>query len=167
VTLLYKISIKVGSNSNGNGEKEIEITATYGGEFQERRIFIAPIKTFRFQKPGFGKTTVPLAIDKSSCTGGGDYSGMLDFLMPRPQSIWRSAMKVSEEAEKCIITAFAESCKAGDDHVCVTDDQDSQCKQLLLRLPPAAEAFIKDAGLVGKEGGIFSIRANGPPGPKD
>jgi hypothetical protein len=167
VTLPYTISIKLGSNSTGNGEKEIEMTAAYGGVFNERRIFIAPIRTFRFQKHGFGKTTVPLAIDKSPYPGDGDYSDMLDYLMPRPRSIWRSAMKVPKEVEQRIVTAFAETCKAGDDIVCVTIDQDSQCKNLLARLPPVAKEFIQNEGLVGKGGGPFSTRANGPPGPKD
>jgi hypothetical protein len=166
-TLSYTISIKLGSNSNGNGEKEIEMTAAYGGEFNERRIFIASIRTFRFQKQVFSKTPVPLAIDKSPYTGDGDYGDMLDYLMPRPRSIWRRAMKVPVEVEQGIVTAFAETCKAGDDIVCVTMDQDSQCKNLLERLPPVAKDFIQNEGLVGKEGGPFSTKANGPPGPKD
>jgi hypothetical protein len=167
VTLPYKISIKVRSNSNGNGEKEIEMTAAYGGVFKERRVFIAPIKTFRFQKQGFGKTTVPLAIDKSPYTGDSDYSDMLDYLMPHPRSIWCSAMKVPEKAEVYIVTAFADTCKADDDIVCVTNDQDLQCKNFLQRLQPAAREFIQNGELVGKKGGSFSIRANGPPGHKD
>jgi hypothetical protein len=167
VTLPYTISIKLGHNKNGNGEKEIEMTAVYGGVFQERRIFTAPIRYFRFQKRDFGRTTVPLAIDKLPYTGKGDYRDMLDYLMPRPGSNWRSAMKVSEEAEELVVRAFANTCKAGDDYFCVTDDQESQCKNLLQRLPPIARTFIEDEGLVGKEGGSFSIKANGPPGPKD
>jgi hypothetical protein len=166
-TLPYTISIKLGSDKNRNGEKEIEMTAAYGGVFQERRIFTAPITTFRFQKQGFSKTTVPLAIDKSPYTGDGDYSDMLDYLMPHPQSIWRSAMKVPKEEEQRIVTAFAETCKARDDIVCVTIDQNLQCKNLLKRLPPVAKEFIQNQGLIGKEGGPFSTRANGPPGPKD
>jgi hypothetical protein len=165
-TLSYTISIKLGSNSNGYGEKQIEMTAAYGGVFKERRIFIAPITTFRFQKQGFSKTTVPLAIDKSPYTGKGDYGDMLDYLMPRP-GIWRSAMKVPKEEEQRIVTAFADTCKAKDDIVCVTIDQEEQCKNLMKRFPRVAKEFIQREGLVGKEGGSFSTRANGPPGPKD
>jgi hypothetical protein len=167
VTLSYKISIKLGSNSNGNGEKEIEMTAAYGGVFKERRIFTAPIRTFRFRKQGFGKTTVPLTINKSPYTGDGNYSDMLDYLMPHPQSIWHSAMKVPKEAEVYIVTAFADTCKAANDSVCVTFDQNLQCMNFLQRLPLAARKFIQDKELVGKKGGSHSIRANGPPGPKD
>jgi hypothetical protein len=58
VTLPYTIGIKLGFVSNG--EREIEMTAVYGGVFKERRIFAAPITTFRFQKRNFGKTAVPL-----------------------------------------------------------------------------------------------------------
>jgi hypothetical protein len=167
VTLPYTISIKLGHNKNGNGEKEIEMTAAYGGDFQERHIFTAPIKYFRFQKRDFGRTTVPLAIDKLPYKGDGNYNDMLDYLMPRPGSNWRSAMKVPEEAEELVVRAFADTCKASDDFLCVTDDQDSQCKNLLRRLPPVARTFIEKEGLVGKEGNSLSIRANGPPGPKD
>jgi hypothetical protein len=167
VTLKYTIKIKLGFDSNRNGEKQIEMTAAYGGDFKERRIFIAAIETFRFQKQSFGKTTVPLAIDKSPYEGGGDYSDMLDYLMPCPGSIWRSAMEVPEEAEELMVRAFAMTYKADDDHVCVTGDQNSQCGNLLARLPAAAREFIQKEGLVGKKGGPFSIKNNGPPGPKD
>lgn len=166
-TLPYTIKIKLGPYSHKNGEKAIEMTAAYGGVFMEQRIFIAPIETFRFQKRDFDMITVPLAIDISPYTDNGNYNDMLDYLMPRPQSIWRRAMKVSEEVQKLVVTALTEACKAPDDFCCVTDDQDLQCRNLLRRLPPTARDNVKDKGLIGKEGGSFSIGANGPPGPKD
>ncbi|KAH6613216.1 hypothetical protein C7974DRAFT_380923 [Boeremia exigua] len=66
MTLPYTISIQIGPDRTTNGEKKIELTAAYGGAFKERRIFVAPIGTFRFQKRNFGETTVPLVIDESS-----------------------------------------------------------------------------------------------------
>lgn len=69
--------------------------------------------------------------------------------------------------EEHVVRAFADICKADDDSVVVTNDQDSQCKNLLQRLPPEAKVFMEREGLVGKGGGSFSMGANGPPGPKD
>jgi hypothetical protein len=167
VALTYTISIKLGSNSNRNGEMEIEMTVAYGGDFNERSILTAPIKTFRFQKQPFGTTTDPLAIDPY--TGDGNYGDMFDYLIPRPESIWRSAMDVAREKEELVVKAFADTCKADDDAslAYVSDDQNSQCMNLLKRLPPVAKVFISKEGLVGMKGGSFSKSANGPPGPKD
>lgn len=164
LNLPYTISIKL--MFDGSGEGEIEMTAVYGGDFKEHRIFAAPIRTFRFRERNFGKTTVPLVIDEALYTGDGDYSDMLEYLMPRPGSIWRSAMNVSEETEERVVTAIADTCKAGDDFVCVTGNQDSQCENLLKRLPQAAKENIKSKRLVGKQGWLFSKRSNDLPGPK-
>jgi hypothetical protein len=87
--------------------------------------------------------------------------------MLRPQNPWRSAMNVSGKEEERVVKAFADTCRASDDFVCVSDDQDSQCKKLLQRLPLEAREFIENKGLVGRKGGSFSRGANRPPGPKD
>lgn len=82
--------------------------------------------------------------------GRGCYSDAPDYLMPRPKSILRQAIRVPD-----------------DDYVIVSVDHNSQCRNLLQRLPPMARTFIKKKGLMGKKGGPFSKGANGPPGPKD
>jgi hypothetical protein len=143
------------------------MTAVFGGIFRERRIYTAPITFFYFQKQGFEKTKIPLPIGESLYTDKEDYSSMLNYLMPRPDSTWRSAMNILGAEEELVVTAFADTCKASDDFVCVTNDQDSQCKKLLQLLPSTAKDFIESKGLVGKEDRSFNRGASGPPGPKD
>ncbi|KAK4070259.1 hypothetical protein Trihar35433_4726 [Trichoderma harzianum] len=168
MVLPYTISIKLG------GMRKIEMTAEYGGSFSERRIFSATIEAFRFPVAGFDETPVTLAVDQTRYTGDGCYGDALDYLMPRPGSIWRSAMKITKKIintkeEKRLVTALAGTCKANDEwsFFVVMDNQDSQCKNLVRRLPPTARDFIAKEHLVGKEGGSFSEMQNRPPGPKD
>ncbi|KAL6800425.1 hypothetical protein J3E68DRAFT_398263 [Trichoderma sp. SZMC 28012] len=145
-----------------------------GGSFSERRIFSAAIEAFRFPVTGFDETPVALAVDQTPYTVDGCYGDALDYLMPRPGSIWRSAMKITKKIintkeEKRLVTALAGTCKAKDEwsFFVVMENQDSQCKNLLRRLPPTARDFIAKEHLVGKEGGSFSEMQNRPPGPKD
>ncbi|QYT02640.1 hypothetical protein H0G86_009633 [Trichoderma simmonsii] len=168
MVLPYTISITL------KGLREIEMTAAYGGNFSERRIISAAIEAFRFPVAGFDETPVTLAVDQTPYRGDGCYGDALDYLMPRPGSIWRSAMKITKEIintkeEKRLVTALAGTCKAEDEwsFFVVMEIQDSQCKNLLRRLPPEARKFIKKEHLVGKEGGSFSEMQNRPPGPKD
>jgi hypothetical protein len=161
-TLPYTVSIKLGTR---DCQSEIEMTAAYGGIFDEQRTFRARIASFSFPETSFVRTTAALAIDMLQYRYNGSYNDMLDYLLPRPGSIWRSAMKVTKEVS--LVRDLAEICKAGDDSVFVSEDQDSQCKNLLLRLPQRARSFVADENLIGNGGGSFSRRANGPPGNKD
>ncbi|KAJ5523002.1 hypothetical protein N7494_013188 [Penicillium frequentans] len=151
-----------------DGVDKIGLTAVYGGDFMERRIFDAPVARFHFPDPGFDKSTVALAIDQPPYSGDGSFKDALDYLMPRPASIWRSAMSIVPAEEKRLAHALAKTCKAKDDYMYnLSEENDSQCKRLIRRLPPVARQFIEDEGLVGKERGPYSKSANGPPGPKD
>ncbi|KKP03034.1 hypothetical protein THAR02_04860 [Trichoderma harzianum] len=163
MALPYTISITL------EGLRKIEMTTAYGGSFSERRIFSAAIEAFRPPVAGFDETPVALAVDQTPYTGDGCYGDALDYLMPRPGSIWRSAMKITTKEERRLVTALAGTCKAQDDYsyFVVIENQDSQCKNLLQRLPLTARDFIENQHLVGKEGGSFSRMQNGPPGPKD
>ncbi|KAK4078285.1 uncharacterized protein Triagg1_3301 [Trichoderma aggressivum f. europaeum] len=163
MALPYEISIKLKDLCN------IEMTAKYGGSFNERRIFDADIAIFRPHQPvGFDETPpAVLAVDETPYTGDGNYGDALDYLMPRT-SIWRSAMEITSEKQVELVTALAGTCKAEDDwwRIVVTEYQDSQCKNLLRRLPPRARKFIEEDRLVGKESGCFSKMWNRPEGPK-
>ncbi|KAL6691907.1 hypothetical protein J3F84DRAFT_385823 [Trichoderma pleuroticola] len=173
MTLPYTISITLG------GLRKIEMTAVYGGAFSERRIFSTTIADFRppeagfeeagFEEAGVDETPAALAIDETPYRGAGCYRDALDYLMPRSGSIWRSAMEITTKTERRLVSDLAGTCKAEDDcgFMVVTKDQDSQCKNLLRRLPPKARDFIEDRRLVGKEGGQFSRMQNRSPGPKD
>jgi hypothetical protein len=76
-------------------------------------------------------------------------------------------MKVPMDKEKRLVTDLAGTCHAADDNVYMKKGNDSQCKNLLQRLPLGAREYIEKNKLVGKEGGSFSRGANGHPGPKD
>ncbi|KAJ5982418.1 hypothetical protein N7451_012518 [Penicillium sp. IBT 35674x] len=165
IILPCSISIQL---CTGDGVDKIKLTAVYGGDFMERRIFNAPVARFHFPEPGFDRSTVALAIDQPPYSGDGGFKDALDYLMPRPASIWRSAMNIVPAEEKRLAYALAKTCKAKDDYMYnMSEENDSQCKRLIRRLPPVARKFIEDEGLVGKERGPYSKSANGPPGPKD
>lgn len=160
------LSILLGPSKVRNGELEIEMTASYGGPFDERRKFSAAVNRFCFIKQTFDDTTVPLDIDEHPHTGTGNYEDVLDYLMFDQGSIWRKAVTISEPNEKQAVIAIADTCKAKDDFWCATADQDSQCRNLLQRLPSAARNFVERDGLIGKTGGSSSTAAHSPAGPK-
>ncbi|KAJ6125943.1 hypothetical protein N7471_010436 [Penicillium samsonianum] len=143
------------------------LTAAYGGDFMERRIFDAPIARFRFPETAFDRTTAALAIDQPPYNGYGCIKDTFDYLMPRSGNIWRSAMNIFPAEEKRLVQALAETCKANDDYMYMSEDNDSQCKKLIQRFPPLARKFVEDGGLVGKERGSYCRSTNIPPGPKD
>lgn len=162
--LPYTISITLG------GLREIEMTAAYGDSFGQRLTLRAAIADFRPPETwGFDETPAVPAVDQTPYKGDGCYEDALDYLMPRTGSVWRSAMEITAKEERSLVTALAGTCKANDDWACiiVTKNQDSQCKNLLQRLPLTARDFIENRHLVGKEGGRFSTMQNLPPGPKD
>ncbi|KAF4962290.1 hypothetical protein FSARC_9621 [Fusarium sarcochroum] len=165
IDLPYKIRLRTWSNGSGKGS--IELVATYGGMFMERRTFDAAIEEFRFPKTGFHGITAALAIDEPPYESDGCYEHVFDYLMPRPGSIWRSAMNISDENEKSLVENLAQTCRADDDYMYVSEEQDLQCKNLVRRFPPVARHFVDQKQLIGKKFGSYSRGINGPPGPKD
>ncbi|KAI3534424.1 hypothetical protein CABS02_13255 [Colletotrichum abscissum] len=167
MTPSYMISLNL---AHKNGHPSIEFTASYGGEFCERRIFIAPIATFHFpQTTRYDKPTeATLGIDKNTYHAEGCLAHTFDYLVPRPGSIWRYAMEsLLPDEEEGLLIALAGTCKAEDDYVVVSNDQDKQCKNLLQRFPSDAREYITNNGLAGKKNGPYSKWANQPSGPKD
>lgn len=145
----------------------IELTASYGGRFHEQRVFDAPVANFRI--PGtkrYGKvTTATLSIDRHMYQGEGCLDHTFDYLMSRPGSIWRHAMKafpLDKDVE--LFVALAGTCGAKDDvDVCrMSETQARSCLNLVQRFPPDAKKFINDEELVGKTCGPYSISANEP-----
>ncbi|KAJ5751531.1 uncharacterized protein N7511_008496 [Penicillium nucicola] len=165
IFLPYTISIKLWST--GDGVDCMELTAAYGGDFMERRMFDAPIARFHFPETGFDRTTAVLSIDQPPYNKDGCFKDAFDYLMPRSGNIWRSAMNIFPAEEKRLVQAVAKTCKANDDYMYMSEDNNSQCEKLIQRFPPVARKFIEDGGLVGKKHGPYSRSANGPPGPKD
>lgn len=164
IVLPCKIIIRLWS---GNGVDYIELTAAYGGNFRERRIFDAPVARFRFPESGLDGVTATLAIDQIPYKDDGSFKDTFHYLLPRSGGIWHSAMNILPAKEKQLVQALGSTCKAKDDYLYMSEDNDSQCRNMILRLPPLARKFIEDRGLVGKERGEYSRSANGPPGPKD
>ncbi|TVY73703.1 hypothetical protein Focb16_v005915 [Fusarium oxysporum f. sp. cubense] len=148
----------------------MELTASYGGLFHEQRIFDAPIAQFRLpETKRYGKSTMAtLNIDRHTYNEEGCLAHTLDYLVPRPASIWRQAMGAFDtEKEETLVVALVGACKAEDDHFHMTESQAQQCLNLLQRFPPDAKEYINDQQLVGKKNGPYSRIANQPPGPKD
>lgn len=147
IALPYKISIRLWTT--GHGVDNIELTAIYGGQFSERHILDAPISTFTFPERGFTNTTTPLlTVDQIPYKGNGCYNDMLDYLMPRRNNPWRSAMNISNTKERALIEALAGTCKAKDDRFPMSENQSSQCQNLVKRFPPLARKHCESKGLI-------------------
>ncbi|KAJ9622150.1 hypothetical protein H2204_011657 [Knufia peltigerae] len=156
IPLPYNISVNLESKCD---KEIIELTAWYGGLFHERRIFDAPVARFCFpETKRYGKPIeAPLNIDRRTYQGEGCLAHTFDYLMPRPGSPWRLAMKAfPPDKEEALVVALAGTCKAEDDHVYLAEDQDRQCRNLLQRVPPDAKEYIRNEKLVGKTGGPYS-----------
>ncbi|EOA85907.1 uncharacterized protein SETTUDRAFT_184884 [Exserohilum turcica Et28A] len=163
--LSYNITIRLWTNTKG---PNIELTATYGGQFNERRIFNAPISTFSFPKKGFRSIITPvLAVDRTQYEDEGCYEDMWEYLMPRRDSVWCRAMRIHQDDEEKVIRAFAGSCRASDDRFSILDAQELQCQNLVRRFPSGARGFCAQNGLVGKTGGPYSKRLYFAPDIKD
>lgn len=163
IVLPYTISINL-------TYKCMELTASYGGLFHERRVFNAPIADFRFpQTKRYGKLTIAtLNIDQHTYQEEGCLAHTLDYLMPRPGSIWRSAMGAFDiESEETLVVALARTCNAEGDIFILSEDQTQQYLNLLQRFPPDAREYIIDQRLGGKKNGPYSRMANQSPGSKD
>ncbi|OBS16167.1 hypothetical protein FPOA_13136 [Fusarium poae] len=165
IDLSYGIKIRLCVEEN---EYLIELTATFGGIFREQRIFKAPVTIFQFPKlTCFGVSKPALDVDERPYKGEGSFKDTFDYLMPAYGNLWRSAMGDSPAEEILLVEALSNTCKAEDDYMYMSKDQDCQCQNLVLRFSPAAREFVTERGLVGRKGGAYSKAANGPPGPKD
>ena len=167
ITLPYTISINLVYRYNNDS---VELTASYGGCFHEQRIFNASIARFRFpETKRYGKSTMAtLSIDRNTYKEEGCLAHTLNYLVPRPGSIWRHAMGAFDaKKEETLVRALVGTCKAEDDHRHMSESQAQQCLNLLQRFPPDARDYINDQKLVGEKNGPYSRMANLPPGPKD
>ncbi|KAK1656637.1 hypothetical protein BDP55DRAFT_722024 [Colletotrichum godetiae] len=167
IALPYAITIDISSKNN---KDNIELTASYGGLFDERRIFDASITRFDFPKAEkYGKLTMAtLDIDQNPYEGNGCIAHILGYLVPRLESNWRPAMEAfPSEKEEDLIIALAKTYKAGDDRFPISENQQQQFRNLLRRFPIDAREYVVENGLVGMEKGPYSQSAFQPPGPKD
>ncbi|KAI1122275.1 hypothetical protein F5Y10DRAFT_271239 [Nemania abortiva] len=151
-TLLpYTISIYLDSK---NCNDSIWLTASYDGSlFHERRTFDVPIAKFCFpEAKRYGKPTMAtLSIDRYVHEDEeGHLDHTLDYLMPRPGSIWRQAMKAFpiKEEEANLVIALAGTCKVEDGRFSLSEDQVQQYLNLLQRFPPKGREYVINIGLV-------------------
>ena len=73
-------------------------------------------------------TTAALALDQTSYRGGDCYKGILNYVLPRPESIWRNAMKIFPgwgERERVLVIADDDKEDNDDDD----DDNDEEEKE--------------------------------------
>ncbi|KAK1657046.1 hypothetical protein BDP55DRAFT_639100 [Colletotrichum godetiae] len=167
IALPYAIIIDISSKNNNDN---IELTASYGGLFDERRIFDAPITRFDFPKSErYGRPTMAsLDIDQDPYEGNGCIAHIFVYLVPRLESKWRHAMEAfPSEKEEDLVIALAKTHKAGDDRFAMSENQQQQCQNLLQRFLTDARDYVAENGLVGMEKGPYSGSAFQPPGPKD
>ncbi|KAM0364074.1 hypothetical protein ACHAO7_011155 [Fusarium culmorum] len=123
----------------------------------------------KYQNPfprGFDTTKLALDIDQLPYKGGGSYKDTFDYLMPRVGNIWRMAMDDYPAEEKSLVEAFSQTCKANDDYMYMSEDQDRQGQNSVRRFPSEARDFVKERGLMGRERGAYSKVANRPFRPK-
>ncbi|KAK1457518.1 hypothetical protein CTAM01_17196 [Colletotrichum tamarilloi] len=137
IALPYAITIDISSR---NEKDNIELTASYGGLFDERRIFDVPITQFGFLKSEkYGKLTkATLDISQDPYEGNGCIADIFEYLVP-PR----------------------------DDRFPISQNQQQQFRNLLRRFPIDAREYVAENGLVGMEKGPYSESAFQAPGPKD
>ncbi|KAL4403308.1 hypothetical protein CABS03_15340 [Colletotrichum abscissum] len=167
IALPYAITIDISSKNN---KDNIELTASYGGLFDERRIFDVPITQFGFPKSEkYGKLTkATLDISQDPYEGNGCVADIFEYLVPRLESEWRRAMKAfPAEKEEDLVIALAKSGKAGDDRFPISENQQQQFRNLLRRFPIDAREYVAENGLVGMEKGPYSESAFQARGLKD
>jgi hypothetical protein len=164
IDLPYTFEIDLKHRQGGPG---IALTAHYRHRrFEGKHMFWADITEFWFPvTKRYGKLipSIPLAVDAQPYGGSGSVADIFDYLLPRPESIWRLAMESfpSNEDEKLTI-ALVQACKAPDDRWYMSEDQDRQCHNLLQRFPKDARRYIAEEGLVGKERQCYSKAAFNP-----
>ncbi|KAL0930279.1 uncharacterized protein CTRU02_214354 [Colletotrichum truncatum] len=145
----YTISINLSSK---NGNKIIELTASYGGPFHERRIFDATTACFRFPpKERYGKPlSATLDVDKHPYTEKGCCAHTFDYLMPRPESMWRHAMEnFPLDGEEALVVALIGTFKANSNYY-MSNNEVKKWLNLFQRFPAEARAYVDDQKLVGK-----------------
>ena len=144
----------------------VQLTVQNGGPYDERIILSRPLVEVRPQTTTiYGKpvavkpnATKLYSVEEHRDCNDDRLSEVFEQLYPRTDSKWRVAAKKfshkTMEDEERFLKGLVQACKAKDDAIYVSGEEDNRCRELVNRFPPEANEFLRHK--IGQCNGSFS-----------